>query len=78
MERIKILSAICSVWQIVGLVAIILYTTYYKADFLLVLLGIAGFAGVVKYFLPDVRLPEKAAAVIGVGIIVMACCLVMF
>lgn len=74
--KIQILSVMCSILQIVGLVLIVLAKSL--PNFTPVLIGIAGFAAIVKYFLPDAESSfEKAlrpiAAVAGFGIIVIAC-----
>jgi hypothetical protein len=74
--KIQILSVMCSILQIAGLVLIVLAKSL--PNFTPVLIGIAGFAAIVKYFLPDAELGfykvlRPIAAFAGFGIIVFAC-----
>ena len=74
--KIQILSVMCSILQIVGLVLIVLAKSL--PNFTPVLIGIAGFAAIVKYFLPDTessfnKTLRPVAALVGVGIIAIAC-----
>lgn len=74
--KIQLLSVMCVILQIAGLVLIVLVKSL--PDFTPVLIGIAGFAAIVRYFLPDAELNvdktlRSIGALAGFGIIVVAC-----
>ncbi len=74
--KIQILSVLCGILQIAGLALIVLEKSL--PNFTPILIGIAGFAAIVKYFLPDAKSNlDKAlrpiAAVAGLLIIIFAC-----
>lgn len=76
--KLNILSTLCSILQIVGLVMIIFVKQL--PAFTPILIGIAGFAAIVKFLIPDAKHPldkilRPWAAVAGLGIIIIACVL---
>ena len=78
--KIKIIWFICSVLQIVGFVLIVSQGFTKGIGFVNILIGISGFAAVVKFFIEDeekmpinFRWTTAVAAVAGFGIVVLAC-----
>lgn len=75
-QKLKMLSAICTVLQCVGLFLIICILSFPNfPNFFLVLLGISGFASVVHFFLPyepKGRIMRKIATFAGLGIIIVS------
>lgn len=72
--KIKFLRIICTILQIVGIV--LLFST--RLHSFAVLIGIAGFAGIVIFFLSDTesgfnKIFRSISAVTGVGMIIVAC-----
>lgn len=79
MSKLDVLTLICSLLQILGLVLVIT-----QPPFAPVLIGICGFAAVVNYFMPDregtlgptLKKLRPIAAVCGLGLIVIACAMI--
>ena len=74
--KLKVLTVLCNILQIAGLAMIIWHKQL--PTFTTVLIGIAGFAAIVKFLIPNAEGNlEKAlrpiAAVAGLGIIIIAC-----
>jgi len=73
--KLTVLDVLCSFLQIASLVMIVMAKQL--PTFIPVLIGIAGFAAVVKFFLPCEnpfdRILRPIAAVAGLGIIVIGC-----
>jgi hypothetical protein len=67
MERIKVAAVICSILEIIGLIAIILLMVggYNEQRHLNVLIGIGGFAAIIKYFIVPSKLLYFFAAIGG-------------
>lgn len=73
-QKIKILSIICGILQIAGLILIISQSFLSNSSAVWVLIGVSGFAGVVQFFLPYSigSSIARLAALSGVGIIIFA------
>jgi hypothetical protein len=77
MNKLEVLTLICSLLQILGLILAVAE----PGGFTPVLIGICGFAAVVNYFMPDrtgmlgptLKKLRPIAAVCGVGLIIFAC-----
>jgi hypothetical protein len=73
--RMEVLDFLCSTLQIVGFVTIL---TKWPQAIASIVIGISGFAAIVKFFLPYNKngfdgLLRPAAAIAGIGIIIFAC-----
>ena len=77
--KIKALSVICSILQIIGLVIIFQRDALSDLKFMPILVGIAGFAAVVRFFLPPFKASDvenalrPIAAIAGIIMIIFAC-----
>ena len=76
MNRLGILSMSCTLIQIMGLVLILF--SKQLPDFIIIFIGIAGFAAIVKFCIPDATSQfdkniRSFAACAGLGMIVIAC-----
>ena len=77
MSKLDVLTLMCSLLQILGLVLVVPA----PGRFALVLVGICGFAAIVNYFMPDptgalaptLKKLRPIAALCGAGLIVLAC-----
>lgn len=74
-SKIFLLSVVCSLLQIVGLALII--ASPYLPQSISVIIGISGFAAIVKLFLPskadfEGKILRPAAALAGFGIIIIS------
>ena len=74
MEKLTVLTFICSTLQIVGFLCIILremVKAHYQTA-INVLIGISGFAGIVSYFIVPTSIISIVAAIAGLGYIIVS------
>ncbi len=81
MARLRVLGVLCGILQIAGVLTLITMSQLVTGgpEFIRILLGIAGFASVVRFFLPDLGLGRTdtllrpLAAIAGLALIVAVC-----